>query len=76
MLASKSRQRLEGKRGRAELVIVIGDGLSPTAVHHHAAELLRHLLARLAQDGIVTGDVMVASGARVALGDEIGEAAR
>jgi ethanolamine ammonia-lyase small subunit len=74
MLASESRQRLDSKRDGAELVIVIGDGLSPTAVHHHAVELLRHLLPRLAQDGIVTNHVVVASGARVALGDEIGEA--
>ena len=74
MLAAGSRQLLEGSRGDAsELVIVIGDGLSPTAVHHHAIELLRHLLPRLAQDGIMAGPVVVASGARVALGDEIGE---
>jgi ethanolamine ammonia-lyase small subunit len=75
MLAAESRQLLERKRGDgSELVIVIGDGLSPTAIHHHAAELLRHLLPRLVQDGIATSHVVVASGARVALGDEIGEA--
>jgi ethanolamine ammonia-lyase small subunit len=75
MLAPESRQLLESRRGEAaELVIVIGDGLSPTAIHHHAADLLRQLLPRLAQAGIATGHVVVASGARVALGDEIGEA--
>lgn len=73
-LTAKSRQILEGKRGDGgELVIVIGDGLSATAVHHHAAGLLRELLPRLAQDGIAAGHIVVASGARVALGDEIGE---
>jgi ethanolamine ammonia-lyase small subunit len=34
--------------------------------------VLRQLLPRLAQDGIAIGHVVVASGARVALGDEIG----
>jgi ethanolamine ammonia-lyase small subunit len=55
------------------LAIVIGDGLSPTAVHAHAVELMRALLARLNAAQIEIGHVVVASGARVALGDEIGE---
>ncbi len=55
------------------LAIVIGDGLSPTAVHAHAIELMRALLARLNAAQIEIGPVVVASGARVALGDEIGE---
>jgi ethanolamine ammonia-lyase small subunit len=55
------------------LAIVIGDGLSPTAVHAHAIELMRALLARLNAAQIEIGHVVVASGARVALGDEIGE---
>jgi ethanolamine ammonia-lyase small subunit len=55
---------------RRQLAIVIGDGLSPTAVNAHAIELVRSLIPRLALDGI--GHAVVASGARVALGDEIG----
>jgi ethanolamine ammonia-lyase small subunit len=50
-----------------QVAIVIGDGLSPRAVQVHAVELMRHLLPLLAP-----GQVVVASGARVALGDEIG----
>jgi ethanolamine ammonia-lyase small subunit len=53
-----------------DLAIVIGDGLSPSAVNAHAVELVRNLLARL--HAIKTAAVVVASGARVALGDEIG----
>jgi len=53
--------------------IVIGDGLSPTAVNVHAVELLRSLVPRLGADQIEVGAVIVASGARVALGDEIGD---
>lgn len=52
--------------------IVIGDGLSPTAVNAHSVGLLRNLLPRLAADGVEIGAAIVASGARVALGDEIG----
>jgi ethanolamine ammonia-lyase small subunit len=55
-----------------ELAVVIGDGLSPTAVHAHAIPLMRHLLPRLAVEKIEVGRAIVASGARVALGDEIG----
>ncbi len=55
------------------LAIVIGDGLSPTAVHAHALGLMRELLPRLAVANIEIGSVVVASNARVALGDEIGE---
>jgi ethanolamine ammonia-lyase small subunit len=54
------------------LVVVMGDGLSPTAVNVHAIALLRRLLPLLAADAIEIGQVVVASGARVALGDQIG----
>ena len=65
LLASRSS-------GVCQLAIVIGDGLSPTAVHAHAVELVRHLVLQLAANEIKIGGVAVASGARVALGDEIG----
>jgi len=56
-----------------QLAVVIGDGLSAAAVHAHAVALLTRLLPLLAADGAVAiGRVVVASGARVALGDEIG----
>jgi ethanolamine ammonia-lyase small subunit len=73
MLDPDSRRALEQQGGGAnEVVIVIGDGLSPAAVNVHAVELVRHLVPRLTETGIRLGDVVVASGARVALGDEIG----
>jgi ethanolamine ammonia-lyase small subunit len=58
--------------GACQLAIVIGDGLSPTAVHAHAVQLVRNLMPCLAAEGIEIGHAVVASGARVALGDEIG----
>jgi ethanolamine ammonia-lyase small subunit len=54
------------------LALVIGDGLSPTAVHAHAIPVVQSLLPRLAADGIDIGRAVVATGARVALSDEIG----
>ena len=51
------------------LCIVIGDGLSAIAAQRHAAPLL----AELATAGVAADRVVVATQARVALGDEIGE---
>jgi ethanolamine ammonia-lyase small subunit len=61
-----------GHRGPCDLAVVIGDGLSPSAVNAHAVELVRNLMPRLVSSGIALGPVVVALGARVALGDEIG----
>jgi len=73
MLDQASRLALaELGSGASELTIVIGDGLSPAAVNIHAVELVRHLGPRLTEAGIGIGNVVIASGARVALGDEIG----
>jgi ethanolamine ammonia-lyase small subunit len=73
-LDQSSRQRLAARGGRdaCDVAIVIGDGLSPTAIHAHAMELMRHLVPRLDAARIKIDHVLVASGARVALGDEIG----
>jgi len=60
------------KSSSCRLAVVVGDGLSPTAVNAHAIELVRSLIPRLAVDGIEIGHAVVARGARVALGDEIG----
>jgi ethanolamine ammonia-lyase small subunit len=73
MLDPASRDLLANRAGSpCRLAIVIGDGLSPKAVDAHAIELVRNLVPRLAADGIEIGAAVVASGARVALGDEIG----
>ena len=60
------------KAGSCRLAIVVGDGLSPAAVNAHAVELVGSLMPRLAAERIEIGHAVVASGARVALGDEIG----
>src|SRR4029077_8591839 len=59
--------------GPDRLAIIVGDGLSPAAVHAHAAGLVRALLPYLSDSApVANGQIIVASGARVALGDEIG----
>jgi ethanolamine ammonia-lyase small subunit len=73
MLDEASQQLLASRDGAScRLAIVVGDGLSPSAVHTHAVALIRSLIPRLASDGIDIDCTVVAAGARVALGDEIG----
>ncbi len=67
-----SSQALTGGRA-GDVVIVIGDGLSPKAVRGHAVALIRALAPRLAAAKLTLGPIVIATGARVALGDEIGE---
>jgi ethanolamine ammonia-lyase small subunit len=72
-LDPESQHRLASRSGGAcRLAIVIGDGLSPMAVNAHAIRVVRSLIPRLASDAIEIGHAVVATGARVALGDEIG----
>jgi ethanolamine ammonia-lyase small subunit len=69
------RQLAEGTslpRADADLAVVIADGLSPRAVHEHAAGLVTALLERL--PGWSVAPLVLASQARVALGDAVGEA--
>lgn len=72
-LDPQARERLAASVGQGnELALVIGDGLSPAAVRARAASVVANLLPRLAASGIAVGPAVVASGARVALGDEVG----
>lgn len=57
-----------------DMAFMVGDGLSATAVHAHAASLLLALFERLKDWRIAP--VVLARQARVALGDEVGERLR
>jgi ethanolamine ammonia-lyase small subunit len=72
-LAAPSRALLrnQGQTG-ANLAVVVADGLSSPAAASHAAPLLRALSPRLAESDLTLGPVVLATQARVALGDEIG----
>ena len=55
-----------------DLAVVVADGLSPRAVHEHAAGLVAALLERL--PGWSVGPLVLAHQARVALGDAVADA--
>ncbi|MDX2159541.1 MAG: ethanolamine ammonia-lyase subunit EutC [Hyphomicrobiaceae bacterium] len=73
-LQASSRTRLAARAlaDRPPLVLVIGDGLSATAVARHAPVLIREFLPLATKSGLSLGPLVLAEGARVALGDEIG----
>lgn len=74
-LSAESRARLEtAARGPCDVAVVVADGLSSTAVQAHAAPLLAALTPRL--NGLRLAPIVMASQARVALGDEVGEVLR
>jgi ethanolamine ammonia-lyase small subunit len=72
-LAEPARALLRnGRRLQPHLAIVVADGLSSPAAVAHAAPLLAELAPRLEKSGLTTGPIVIATQARVALGDEIG----
>ncbi|MCW0213321.1 MAG: ethanolamine ammonia-lyase subunit EutC [Pseudonocardia sp.] len=58
--------------GEYDVVVVLADGLSPLAVRTHGAPMLAAILERL--DGWRVAPVVIATEARVALGDEVAAA--
>jgi ethanolamine ammonia-lyase small subunit len=73
-LDAQSKASLSGlNHGPCDLAIMIGEGLSSAAVHLHALEVVRRLSARFLGQRMTLSPVVVASGARVALGDEVGQ---
>jgi ethanolamine ammonia-lyase small subunit len=58
--------------GEYDVVVVLADGLSPLAVQNHGAPMLAAILERL--DDWRVAPVVVATEARVALGDEVASA--
>lgn len=71
--ASLARLRAAAPAQAPDLVFVVADGLSATAIVRYALPLLLAARERLA-GGWSIGPVVIASQARVALGDEAGEA--
>lgn len=72
-LAPDSARRLaEDSAAPCDLLLVVGDGLSALAVERHATPLLEQFLAAQPA-GWRLGPVVIATQARVALADEIGQ---
>jgi ethanolamine ammonia-lyase small subunit len=74
VLNDESAQRLAACACASDLVFVAADGLSAFAAQRHVTPLLATVRARL--DGWSVGPVVIATQARVALGDRIGELLR
>jgi len=55
-----------------DIVLIIADGLSATAIEHHAIPLLLALLPILAQGSYAFGPICIVNQARVAIADQIG----
>ncbi|CCJ74383.1 Ethanolamine ammonia-lyase light chain [Cronobacter condimenti 1330] len=73
-LDDESRAMLTRRKSDADLLLVIGDGLSSHAVHRQSVGLITALLPYLDTLGLSLAPVVLAHQSRVALGDDIGEA--
>lgn len=74
VLSAASAQTIDAMPRQAwDLAIVIGDGLSASAIATQAVPLLASLAPRLSRLGLSVAPPVFARGARVALGDDIGE---
>lgn len=72
-LSAGSRAAVVTQSGGADLVIVVADGLSATAVHANGPALIAALLPGIRAAKWRLAPIVFASQARVALGDEVGE---
>jgi ethanolamine ammonia-lyase small subunit len=72
-LSAAARECLAMRQSQpSDLALVVGDGLSAAAVHAHAVEVVSAFLPHATRLGLSLAPVVVARGARVALGDAIG----
>ncbi|WP_270933211.1 ethanolamine ammonia-lyase subunit EutC [Falsiroseomonas oryzae] len=72
-LAAADREVLAADSRPGCLALVVADGLCASGVQTQAAELVAHLLPALGASGWDLAPVVLASQARVALGDDVGE---
>ena len=70
--ASRARIKAAMPGETCDLVLMIGDGLSATAVAAHAPALVEAVLPHVNLLELKLGPTVIADGARVALGDEVG----
>lgn len=73
-LSPEAQAALAARRDAFDLAFVVADGLSSTAVQQNAVPLIAALLPFVKQQGLKLAPVVIASQARVALGDEAAEA--
>jgi ethanolamine ammonia-lyase small subunit len=73
LLQLQNHHQAQAQPKPIDFLIVVGDGLSSLAVARHVAPLLAEIRNYIPSDWH-TGHVVIASQARVAIGDEIGQA--
>jgi ethanolamine ammonia-lyase small subunit len=73
-LSAESRQKLAAMAGaKPDIAVIVGDGLSSTAVANNSVPMLQAVNAHIKSNGWTVGPVLLAGQARVALGDDAGE---
>ncbi len=72
LLDEESASLLESQSKLNDVVIIIADGLSATAVNHNAAGLFRVLIPQLRSAGLSIAPICLVKEARVAIADDIG----
>jgi ethanolamine ammonia-lyase small subunit len=75
-LSPESAERLAGIRPGCDVVIVVADGLSASAIDVNALPLVQAIVERLSSRQLSIAPLILASLARVALGDSIAEIIR
>lgn len=74
-LLPEDAARLRSQAGQgADIALIVADGLSSAAIHAHAAPLIEAFQQRLPPGTFRLAPIVIATQARVALGDEIGAA--
>ena len=71
-LSAESVSILEKEKQPSDLVFIVSDGLSATAIHDHATNLLKILLPRLCEMSWAIAPLVIARFGRVGLEDDIG----
>ena len=71
----KKLQSLKEKADKPDIIIIVADGLSSTAIANHASALLNTLIPELQKSGFAIAPICLVKYARVAIGDPIGEIA-
>ncbi|QDL93466.1 ethanolamine ammonia-lyase subunit EutC [Paroceanicella profunda] len=75
-LSTAAHDALDGVSEAVDVAIVVADGLSALAVEQNAPPFLEAFLPRLAEGGLRLARPVIATQARVAIGDEIGRLLR
>lgn len=75
LLSIESAKQLEvfGKDKSYDVAIVMGDGLSARAIAENAPKLVAELISLFKEKGWTIAPLVIATGSRVALGDEVAE---